>query len=50
MHSKTISMVIEALFVTLAIALCQSAFSEVKTGQLSLSGDRVAISQIFVNP
>ncbi|MDJ1168146.1 hypothetical protein PMG71_01740 [Roseofilum sp. BLCC_M154] len=47
MKSKTISMVIEAILVTLAIAICQSSFSEVKSGQLSLEGDRVVVvSQI----
>ena len=47
MESKTVSMVIEAIIVTLAIAICQSSFSEVKTGNVSLSGDRVVANQLF---
>lgn len=47
MQSKKLSMVIEALIVTLAIAICQSSLSEVKAGNLSLHQERLVATQLF---
>ncbi|MDJ1180327.1 hypothetical protein PJF56_15795 [Roseofilum sp. BLCC_M91] len=47
MQSKKLSMVIEALIVTLAIAICQSSLSEVNTTKLSLHQDPLVVTQLF---